>query len=327
MNQYTEISNAYQGCAQSFFFIEGKSDKALNRYVRANLKSIGKHLGQRGVHYEAFRIVSPSFFGMKSLKNLILRQCPTLDKDELSERIKVFKSNQRSEGRSRLLYISRVMRNSEGNCVADILCEDNFDKDGDDITTLYKFLDIVVRLDIANETAGTHGAEYKYRLPDEEDDGPSWDNGEYLACDLLADSITGEVCNDVSPIRFDDKFNISLPLYPQISIKLDPLPKSLYILFLLHPEGIRLKDIHDYEGELRGIYGAVSGRKNPTVLNKMFKALTDPTGNQLHKNISIIRRCFLSKLRSDLATHYIPAHSRAQAHSIPLDLSLVELPK
>ena len=130
----------------------------------------------------------------------------------------------------------------------------------------------------------------------------------------------------VSPIHFDSKFNISLPKYPQITIKLDPLPKSLYLLFLSHPEGIFLKEIQNYEKELRCIYSVVSGRKNPTVINRMFNSLVDPTDNPLHKNISIIRRSFMSQLSYEIAQNYIPTHGRNTAHNIPLDDSLIEIP-
>ena len=327
MKQYTDISNAYRGCEITFFFIEGKKDKALNRYVRGHLKSIEKHLAQRGVHYAAFNIVSTSFFGMRSVKNLVLRANPTLNKEELQIRVKEFKENIKPCGRSRLLYISSVTRTGNGSYMADILCEEDFNKDGDYITALYKFLDTVVRLDIARDCTPKPNNGYKFKLTDTTfDDEVPWDNSEYLACDLLSAEMTADANATVSPIRFDSDFNISLPLYPQITIKLAPLPKALYILFLKHPEGIVLKDIQEHESELRSIYGAVSGRKNPTVLNKMFKTLTNPLVNPLHKNISIIRRSFLSRLRSDIAQNYIPAHGRTRAHNIPIDASLVEMP-
>ena len=325
MRHFTDISDSYQGAELSFFLIEGEKDKALNRYVRGHVKSIEKHLKQRGVRYATFNFVSRSLFGSRSLKNLILRQYPTLGKEELNERIKSFRKEEKSKSRSRLMYICDVTPTEEGSYCADILYEDNFDRDGDYLTTLYRFLDNVVRCDIARDSRGVPGHE-RYRLQGD-DSREAWDNSEYLGSDLLAGSILPEECATVSPIHFDSKFNITLPLYPQITIKLEPLPKALYILFLQHPEGIVLKEIHDYENELKRIYSAVSGRKNKSVLDRMFRTLTDPNENPLHKNLSIIRRCFLSKLRFDIACNYIPAHSRAKAHNIPIDSQLVELPE
>ena len=328
MKQYTDISSIYQGTSLSFFLIEGEGDKALNRYIRGHQKSIEKHLAQRGVRYAAFNIVHSSLFGTRSLKNLVLRQCPTLGKEELNSRVKEIKGKFKREAKSCLMYIYGVTPTDDGRYRAEILCEDNFGSDGDYLTTLYKFLDNVVRCDIARYSSNT-STDKKFRMPQEDGDDelPNWDNSEFLGCDLLADTLSCGHCDTVSPICFDNRFNITLPLYPQISIKLEPLPKALYILFLQHPEGIVLKDIQDYESELKNIYSAVSGRKNPTVVNRMFKALTDPSNNPLHKNLSIIRKCFLSKLRFDIACNYIPAHSRAKAHNIPIDSQLVEMPE
>lgn len=327
MKQYTDISSIYQGTSLSFFLIEGEGDKALNRYIRGHQKSIEKHLAQRGVRYAAFNIVHSSLFGTRSLKNLVLRQCPTLGKEELNSRVKEIKGKFKREAKSCLMYIYGVTPTDDGRYSAEILCEDNFGRDGDYLTTLYKFLDNVVRCDIARYSNGAT-TDTRFRMPQEEEDElPRWDNSEYLGCDLLADNLSCEKCNTVSPICFDSRFNMSLPLYPQISIKLDPLPKALYILLLQHPEGIILKEIQDYEGELKKIYCTVSGRKNPTVVNRMFKALTDPSSNPLHKNLSIIRKCFLSKLRFDIASNYIPAHGRTKAHHIPIDSTLIELPE
>lgn len=326
MKHYTDISGVYQGTELSFFLVEGEKDKPLNRYIRGNMKSIEKHMAQRGVRYAAFNILSRSFFGSRSLKNLFLRQCPTLDKEELENHVRVFKNKYKKQNRSRLVYISSVRATKEGSFCADILCEDDFDRDGDYLTTFYKFLDVVVRCEIARENIITTG-KYKYRIPTEECHSYNWDNCEYLGYDMLADNVSGgEECDTVSPIHFDNKFNMSLPLYPQINIKLDPLPKALYILFLNHPEGILLKEIKNYEDELRSIYSAVSGRKNRSVLDKMFKSLTNPNENPLHKNLSIIRKCFLSKLRFDIASRYIPSHGRSKAHFIPLDNRLIEMP-
>ena len=40
-------------------------------------------------------------------------------------------------------------------------------------------------------------------------------------------------------------------------VKLEPLVKSLYLLFLHHPEGIIFKDLPDYRQELAEIYNKV----------------------------------------------------------------------
>ena len=176
MKQYTDISSIYQGTSLSFFLIEGEGDKALNRYIRGHQKSIEKHLAQRGVRYAAFNIVHSSLFGSRSLKNLVLRQCPTLDKEELNIRVKEIRDKFKKEAKSRLMYIFGVTPTADGRYSAEILCEDDFDRDGDYLTTLYKFLDNVVRCDIARYSNDT-SIDNKFRIPqgENEEDLPQWD--------------------------------------------------------------------------------------------------------------------------------------------------------
>ena len=307
----------------TFFLIEGKSDKAVNRYIRGHQKSIEKYLAQRGVHYKAFNIVHTSLFGACSLKNLILRQCPTLDKEELGNRIKEVKEKLKRGNKSRLLYINGVTATDDGRFIADILCEDDFNREGDYQTTLYKFLDNVVRCNIARYSNAP--ATETTPCQNENNGTPHWDNSEFLACDLLSGGLECGECNSLSPIRFDNRFNMTLPLYPQISVKLKPLHKALYILFLNHPEGIMPNEIQDYESELKNIYKSVSGRKSHTTVNRMLKAMAESKENPLHKSITTIRRCFLGKLRFEIASNYIPIQDNTKAYRIQLDKALVEI--
>ena len=329
MRHYTDISDVYQGTGQSFFLIVGEGDRPLNRYVRGHLKSIRKHMEQRGVHCASFNIVSRTVFGTCSAKKMILRQCPALGKEELDNRVKGFKKERKKLCRSRLVYICGVTIAKNGNCCADILCEDNFDSDGNYMTTLYKFLDCVIGCSIAHANSRQNDVERQGTDIDKDDkeNVPVWDNSEHYGHDLLAGNIEPEPCFNVSPIHFDRKFNIVLPLYPRIEIKLAPLPKALYILFLNHPEGILLKDISKHESELRNIYTAVSGRKKQSAIDRMFKSPINPADNPLHRNIAIIRESFLGNLRYDIARHYIPTPNRAKAHCIPISRRLVDMPE
>ena len=309
----------------SFYLIEGKKDKSLNRYIRGQVKSIDRYLRQRGAAFTAFNIISPAMFGSRSLKSLILRQKPACSKEVLEKEVKLLKERYRNS-RSRLLYISGTEFDEEGNCSTTIISEEDFGNCDSYATVLYRFLDAVVHNQISLSNIAAREGRSKFRFPQDEGHDLHEENT-FLGHDLLAGNIC-EADNDViSPIRFDSKFNITLPLYPQISIKLEPLPKALYILFLHHPEGIILKEMQDYENEFRSIYSTVSGRRNPTVVNRMFKAINDPTDNILHKTLSIIRHCFMSKLNYSIARNYIPSHGRAKAHSIPIDSALVEMPE
>ncbi len=331
MKRYTDSSRIYEGTRMSFFFIEGDADAELNSYIEER----HDELMQRFDCKCEFRIIKPLADDISFVRNLILRRNPMLSEQELNEKIEAAGKRSTENSRSKLIYINDVRPNRYGEYEADIIREEDFGKDfGQKVEAFFSEVQLCrCPLLIIPEKNAVALSGYNYKLPDvkkiEEDLLLGEDNIECICNDLLAENICGEesVTEEISPIRFDSEFNISLPLYPQIVITLEPLPKSLYILFLQHPEGIILKEIQDYEQELKNIYSVVSGRKNPTVIERMFRTLVDPTEAPLHKNLSIIRRSFTSKLSYEIAKNYIPSHSRAKAHNIPLDSELVELPE
>ena len=124
-------------------------------------------------------------------------------------------------------------------------------------------------------------------------------------------------------LYLDDDGNIMLPQYRNIVIQLDPLPKSLYVLFLYHPEGIELKNISDFREELETIYRWVSRRNNPTVINRVIDEITIPHNNTIYKNISIIRSAFYDVLPIAVARHYIPLRRSGEDNLLTLDCTLV----
>ena len=327
MRSYKESSHLYEGMDNSIIFIEGDNNRALNRFVERYCELIKDLIRFNGFKINKFNIIKASNDGEKAIKNLILRKHPTLSEEELQERVKEFETKSRN---SRLLFINSTTPNGEEGYEAEIICEEQWEKrryTHQFVRFLYMLIEIGKEKERQKFLAPGND---RYKLIEDEEDEFSItareEKNEWLCNDLLADAICTNDDSIISPIHFDNEYNISLPLYPQITIELDPLPKSLYILFLIHPEGILLKEIQDYETELKSIYMTVSRRKNPTVINRMFRSIVNPTDNPLHKNISIIRRSFMSKLSYNIARNYIPPHSRNSAHNIPLDNSLVEIP-
>ena len=125
----------------------------------------------------------------------------------------------------------------------------------------------------------------------------------------------------------DACFNIFLPMNGNVEIEMEPLPKSLYLLFLRHPEGILLKNISDYRAELESIYCKVSRRKNPTVIQRLLSEVTNPISNILHKNLSIIRAAFFKKLPPEETRLFVPLRNRGREQYVLLDVSCMKLPE
>ena len=144
-----------------------------------------------------------------------------------------------------------------------------------------------------------------------------------VLCDALGEYAGVSLCR----LSVDEDFNIRLPMDENMVIKMEPLPKSLYLLFLRHPEGIVLKKISEYREEMEYIYRKVSSRKNPTVIRRLMNEITDPLNNVLHKNLSTIRMAFLKKLPSDVAELFIPTRNHGRKKYVPLPVSCMKLPE
>ena len=141
--------------------------------------------------------------------------------------------------------------------------------------------------------------------------------------------VTNEYNDPDSPtlLYIDEIYNIILPTHGNIVIKMEPLPKSLYILLLRHPEGIILKNISNYRNELEFIYRCVSARKNTTVIKRLITQITAPHNNMLHKNISFIRAAFTTVLGYATAQNYIPTHCHGQEEYIKLERAYIRFPQ
>jgi hypothetical protein len=314
---------------KSLFLVEGMADAVFNDYVRKNIDWIFSVLHDKGVLVEKFKAVSPDVLDKDSLKRLVLRQQPMLSADEAERMALEYMNGSDIRRRSRLMFIADVVRDECGNCVAKVFCEDGFGETMSEfLLKLLSFLDDIAAYYEDKKPVSVISTDFRFRMPEGECDALCGeDNFDCLCDDILAGAVCGCENIEVSPICFDDDFNITLPLYPNVTITLEPLPKTLYILFLHHPEGVVLKDIQLYEAELKRIYSNVSGRKNPTVIKRVLRSLIDPTENPLHKNLSIIRRSFTSKLNYNIARNYIPTHGRTKAHNIPLESEYVILPE
>jgi hypothetical protein len=66
----------------------------------------------------------------------------------------------------------------------------------------------------------------------------------------LGDCASGYGCNHM--VYLDDEYNVVLPQYGNRVVVMPPLARSLYVLFLYHPEGLDVKKISDYAVEVYG---------------------------------------------------------------------------
>lgn len=128
----------------------------------------------------------------------------------------------------------------------------------------------------------------------------------------------------LSPIVITAKYKIHLLLYENLEIKLEPLIKLVYLLFLNHPEGIVLVNIGDYEKELSDIYSKITKSDDLAKIQRRVSELTNLTGNSLHEKISKIKNNFVDELGEKLAKNYYIYGNPGEAYKINLSPTLIQ---
>lgn len=102
-------------------------------------------------------------------------------------------------------------------------------------------------------------------------------------------------------------------------IKLSPLDKAVYLLFLRHSEGINFSYLPDYREELMGIYKKLMNYRTTAIMQKSVEDVTDPTKNSINEKCARIRRAFIDVLGNYLASSYYITGNRGEAKKIVLD--------
>ena len=126
----------------------------------------------------------------------------------------------------------------------------------------------------------------------------------------------------ISRIFVAENGNIYLTDRNNIEVKMSSISKALYILFLLHEEGIKLNYLVDHKKQLYKIYRRISTYSEDELLRTAVENITDVTGTTMNANISRIKKSFKSILGDD-ATLYLIQGNRNEKKTINLDRKLV----
>lgn len=128
--------------------------------------------------------------------------------------------------------------------------------------------------------------------------------------------------DELSTLKIDSNFNLFLRDY-NLEIKLSHFTKSIYLLFLNHPEGILLSELHLHKNELLTNYKSVSNRLDLDKMNDSIDDLTDPKSNAIYVHLSRIKSAFTKVVHLNIAQHYFIDGGKNKPKKIDLKSDLI----
>ena len=118
-------------------------------------------------------------------------------------------------------------------------------------------------------------------------------------------------------------YRIVLPDYNNMEIKMEPLVKAVYLLFLKHPEGLLFKHLPDYRKELTAIYNKLKPYGLTDRALQSIEDVTNPLLNSINEKCARIRGAFVGQFDNYMAKNYYIDGVRGEAKKISLPRNLV----
>lgn len=101
-------------------------------------------------------------------------------------------------------------------------------------------------------------------------------------------------------------------------VKMEPLVKAVYLLFLSHPEGIVLKCLPDYRKELTKLYLLLRPYGMSERVMHSIEDVTNPMLNSINEKCARIRKAFSEQLPKSVARYYSISGKRGEVKKIDL---------
>lgn len=120
-----------------------------------------------------------------------------------------------------------------------------------------------------------------------------------------------------------EDYNVLLNDGAKTEVKMEPLVKAVYLLFLSHPEGIMLKCLSDNKKELTQLYLLLRPAGLTDRVLQSIEDVTNPTLNSINEKCARIRKAFSGLLPKSIARYYSISGKRGEAKKIMLPRDLV----
>lgn len=134
--------------------------------------------------------------------------------------------------------------------------------------------------------------------------------------ELIATSLQGKyVVNTMPMLVVNRDRKIIFPEYNEMELKMSAASRTLYIWFLFHPEGCRLKELSNHRAEFIDIYEEVHPGSN--YVDECVDALLKP--DKLNQNLSRIKKMVRSIIiNDDIAHNYFISRDDDGTYRLPI---------
>ena len=126
-----------------------------------------------------------------------------------------------------------------------------------------------------------------------------------------------------SRITITKDCTVLLTDYDNKEVKMEPIVKAIYLLFLNHPEGIAFKYLPDYRKELAEIYQKIKTLGMTERVLRSIEDVTNPLLNSINEKCSRVRAAFVAEVDPSLADQYYIVGKSGEAKKITLPRDLV----
>lgn len=126
----------------------------------------------------------------------------------------------------------------------------------------------------------------------------------------------------LSKLTITQDYTIILTDYNK-EVKLEPLVKAVYILFINHPEGIAFKYLPDYREELTQIYVKLKPLGMNNRVLQSIEDVTNPLLNSINEKCSRVRAAFSTLVDASLIDKYAIIGKSGEEKKITLPRNLV----
>lgn len=120
------------------------------------------------------------------------------------------------------------------------------------------------------------------------------------------------------------RFTIRFPQLSNRELKLTPLEKITYLLFLRHQDGMLLSEVEHHQEWMRKVYARIATTRSKQQIQKHIRQLSDSSDNSLSEKISRIRRKLQLLGGKAFAEKYAIRGGRGQVKKIRVSSDLVQ---